>query len=627
MSDDNTGFNVVPARYQTEGGREAIDIIRDSMSDEEFALYCRGQALKYALREGKKGADDADKARWYTMMFHHVRGDGPDPRAGRSDFTGYVRARRPDHLERRRIDVLDHGFVRLVETWGQGDTRLAEAGIIEAARQSTQGSFRGWARDAQLLRYLHEHKHSTPFEFAGMVIEVRAPIFVFREWHRHRTQCLHPDTMVEFSRPCDSKAYPMRIEDVWRKWQPTTRTDRPQRQVNALGPRKRLQAMRVRCLNEAQGEFTTTRILGVIRNDPKPMVRVTMLSGRRLTATRAHKVYTDKGWLPLGEAILQQARIAMTGTTRGNAEGQGAPEVDEATETWKPVRGWEILYEVSDHGRVRRKGKDPRKLTRAKTGYNVCNLNRPGEQKNVAVHRLVLEAFVRPSAPGEEARHLNHNRQDNRLNNLAWGTSADNSADTLSADRHQRLVPVYEPIVSVEEVGEHVTYDLAVEGPWHNFSAGGFVVHNSYSEMSARYAPLPDLDYLPTWEEVYRRSHERDQANKQAGVVDGAPPITKSAALRFVMNLRDIYDDFRVEYVGALAEGVPKELARLGMPVGRYSQMRASANLRNWLAFLTLRQAPEAQWEIQQYAHAVGELVREAFPQTARLFYGEDHDR
>ena len=81
-----------------------------------------------------------------------------------------------------KIDVLDHGFVRLVESWGSGDLH------IEAARQSTQGSFRGWDQDAKLLRYLHQNKHSTPFEFAGMVIEVRAPIFVFREWHRHRTQ-------------------------------------------------------------------------------------------------------------------------------------------------------------------------------------------------------------------------------------------------------------------------------------------------------------------------------------------------------------------------------------------------------------------------------------------------------
>jgi hypothetical protein len=61
-----------------------------------------------------------------------------------------------------------------------------------------------------------------------------------------------------------------------------------------------------------------------------------------------------------------------------------------------------------------------------------------------------------------------------------------------------------------------------------------------------------------------------------------------------------------------LSLGVPKELARLPVPVARYSRMRASANLRNWLAFLTLRMAPNAQWEIRQYANAVGEIVADA---------------
>lgn len=86
------------------------------------------------------------------------------------------------------IKLLEHGFVRHVESWGYGDAKISEAGIIEAARQSTQGCFRGWDKDEKLLRFLHDNKHDSPFEFAGMVIEVQAPIFVFREWHRHRTQ-------------------------------------------------------------------------------------------------------------------------------------------------------------------------------------------------------------------------------------------------------------------------------------------------------------------------------------------------------------------------------------------------------------------------------------------------------
>jgi thymidylate synthase (FAD) len=48
--------------------------------------------------------------------------------------------------------------------------------------------------------------------------------------------------------------------------------------------------------------------------------------------------------------------------------------------------------------------------------------------------------------------------------------------------------------------------------------------------------------------------------------------------------------------------------------------MRASANLRNWLAFLTLRMAPTAQWEIRQYADAVSQIIRNNFPRTHELF-------
>jgi len=78
--------------------------------------------------------------------------------------------------------VLDFGYVRLIESWGSDER------IVEAARMSTSGGFRGWDTDSKLLRYLWEHKHLSPFEMAGLTIEVQAPIFVFREWHRHRTQ-------------------------------------------------------------------------------------------------------------------------------------------------------------------------------------------------------------------------------------------------------------------------------------------------------------------------------------------------------------------------------------------------------------------------------------------------------
>jgi thymidylate synthase (FAD) len=142
----------------------------------------------------------------------------------------------------------------------------------------------------------------------------------------------------------------------------------------------------------------------------------------------------------------------------------------------------------------------------------------------------------------------------------------------------------------------------------------------SYNELSARYTPLPDVNYIPS---VERLMINAGGTNKQAGTVKGAKELTKEDAVHFQSDLAYHYrrqEDFYQTYLGL---GVPKELARIDLPVGRYSRMRASANLRNWLAFLTLRADKNAQWEIQQYAYAVAGLVEELFPRTYLLFAKE----
>lgn len=140
----------------------------------------------------------------------------------------------------------------------------------------------------------------------------------------------------------------------------------------------------------------------------------------------------------------------------------------------------------------------------------------------------------------------------------------------------------------------------------------------SYNEMSARYTPLPDVNYVPAVERLTLTS----KTNKQASSIVGAPPCSITAANQFRRNLAMHYASAESLYQAALNDGVPKELARVALPVGRYSRMRASANLRNWLAFLTLRMDKAAQWEIQQYAKAVGEIVDALFPKTWALFVG-----
>jgi thymidylate synthase (FAD) len=138
----------------------------------------------------------------------------------------------------------------------------------------------------------------------------------------------------------------------------------------------------------------------------------------------------------------------------------------------------------------------------------------------------------------------------------------------------------------------------------------------SYNEMSARYTPLPDLNYIPSVERLLLNS----KSNKQAGTMPGAGILTEDAASEFQGCLRETYATQELLYQSTLRSGVPKELARIHLPVGRYSRMRASANLRNWLAFLTLRMDSAAQFEIRQYANAIGEIISQLYPHTWELF-------
>jgi thymidylate synthase (FAD) len=83
------------------------------------------------------------------------------------------------------IKVLNHGLVRLVEHMG------SDLSIVRAARVSYDAEWRAGedeGKDAKLIDYLVKNRHTSPFECVTFTFEVRAPIFVLRQWHRHRTQ-------------------------------------------------------------------------------------------------------------------------------------------------------------------------------------------------------------------------------------------------------------------------------------------------------------------------------------------------------------------------------------------------------------------------------------------------------
>lgn len=83
-----------------------------------------------------------------------------------------------------RVDVLDHGFVRLVDQMG------SDLSVVRSARVSYDAAWRAGedeGSDARLINYLWKNRHTSPFESVELQFEVKAPIFVLRQWHRHRT--------------------------------------------------------------------------------------------------------------------------------------------------------------------------------------------------------------------------------------------------------------------------------------------------------------------------------------------------------------------------------------------------------------------------------------------------------
>ena len=99
------------------------------------------------------------------------------------------------------IKCLDKGFVRLVDSMGGDDA------IVQAARVSYGKGTSKVSQDRGLIRYLMRHRHSTPFEMVEFKFHCKMPIFVARQWVRHRTANIN-EYSLRYSEARDEFYYP-----------------------------------------------------------------------------------------------------------------------------------------------------------------------------------------------------------------------------------------------------------------------------------------------------------------------------------------------------------------------------------------------------------------------------------
>lgn len=132
------------------------------------------------------------------------------------------------------------------------------------------------------------------------------------------------------------------------------------------------------------------------------------------------------------------------------------------------------------------------------------------------------------------------------------------------------------------------------------------------NEMSGRYRILPNEVYIP--EES--RIEGKGKTNKQGG--EGA--LSDEKKQDFIVSLERRSQEAFIDYNFYDEDGISNEIARLGLPLNTYTECYWKMDLRNLFHYLELRLHPHAQWEIQQYAKAMAEIVKERVPVAWKAF-------
>jgi len=176
----------------------------------------------------------------------------------------------------------------------------------------------------------------------------------------------------------------------------------------------------------------------------------------------------------------------------------------------------------------------------------------------------------------------------------------------FSPFRHQHIMVIikapefvlrqwYKHVVGIETTSSHATKDHA------------------WNEISGRYVEVEDFYYPDVW-----RKQSEDNKQASEGQLEG---IDAKIA-------KNIYDDhMRVtlqHYETLLMKGVAKEQARIVLPLSQYTKVWWTASFQSVMNFIELRDEPTAQWEIQQYAKVLKEIMLEVFPETTQL-WSETH--
>lgn len=147
----------------------------------------------------------------------------------------------------------------------------------------------------------------------------------------------------------------------------------------------------------------------------------------------------------------------------------------------------------------------------------------------------------------------------------------------------------------------------------------------SLNEISARYSEMVDDFYIPELEHLQPQSKVNNQGRNGS--------FDEERSLFYQKKIKDVCDDSYATYKELIKPideangelGLARELARMVLPINLYTEVYWKQDLKNLLHLIRLRADPHAQWEIQQFANAIYELIQPLFPATIKAF--DDYKR
>jgi thymidylate synthase (FAD) len=160
---------------------------------------------------------------------------------------------------------------------------------------------------------------------------------------------------------------------------------------------------------------------------------------------------------------------------------------------------------------------------------------------------------------------------------------------------------------------EHVVLELHCKMPI--FVARQWVRHRTarINEISGRYSVMADEFYLPPQDQIKGQSED----NKQGRSLHEVPREMQSKVLDL---LRRDQGNVYASYDELIRDGIARELARINLPLSLYTQWYWQMDLHNLFHFLEVRMDAHAQWEIRQYATAIGRITRAVAPMAYAAF-------